>query len=174
MRDVRFATIVLAGLFSSGGAEAFDGAKYETLTVETIRELISGSVPQMPATLARLQASMAIGIEACEERAKTHPEDAALLRKAIADAPRMVTISAEALEGEWGDEGTAGDSVKRPLKDLDNAGVTRGYLDLLVHPARTYDFILAYAKTKDRTTLDEGKGELLEALEHLKKVSAAQ
>ena len=157
----------------SQGAAALEGARYESLTKETIQELVAGKVPNTQATFARLDQAMQIGIAGCKEYIAKHPEDAKLLDKVIAEAPGMTTMTAEELEEAWGDEGKAGDSVGRPLKNIDNNGVTRGFLDIVVHPARAHDLIVEFDKTHDVHALEEAKGELVEALGHLKVASTA-
>jgi hypothetical protein len=84
----------------------------------------------------------------------------------------MTTVTAEALEESWGDEGNAGDSVGKPLKDVPNDGALRAFVDLVVHPARATDFIQAFDTNHNKKALEEAKGELLEVLEHLKKATS--
>ncbi len=159
-------------LFSNAAA-ALESAQYEKLATQTIQELVGGKVADASATFARLDQAMQIGIAGCKEYIAKHPEDAALLGKVIAEAPNMTKMTADELEEAWGDEGKAGDSVGRPLKNIDNNGVTRGFLDIVVHPARAHDLIVEFGKTHDAHALEEAKGELVEALGHLKVASAA-
>lgn len=173
MRKLFLFTALAALPVCSQGAAALEGARYESLTKETIQELVAGKIASPDATLARLKQAMEIGIAGCKEYIAKHPEDAALISKVIADAPGMTKMSAEALEEAWGDDGMAGDSVGRPLKSVDNNGVTRGFLDIVVHPARAYDLVVEFGKSHDVHALEEAKGELVESLEHLKRASTA-
>lgn len=173
MRKLALFAGIAAMPFFSHGATAFEVSRYEALTKETIQELVAGKIANPDATLARLKQAMEIGITGCKEYIAKHPEDAPILSKVIIEAPGMTKMTAEQLEEAWGDDGTAGDSVGRPLKTVDNNGVTRGFMDLVVHPARAYDLVVEFGKSHDVHALEEAKGELVESLEHLKRASTA-
>lgn len=117
-------------------SQAMDAASYRTLTSETIKELVSGDVKDVPATIARLEKAMELGIAGCKEHAAASPNDAKLMDLVVAQAPAMKAMKAEALEESWGDEGTAGDAISVPLKSIDQFSATRNYVDVVVHPAR--------------------------------------
>jgi hypothetical protein len=156
----------------SHGASAMDAASYEALTKDTVKELVAGKFPDVAASLARLEKAMTLGMEACEEFAKASPADAALMAHAVKSAPGMKAMKPEELENQWGDEGVAGDAIGKPLKAIDQFSMARNYLDLVVHPARAYDYIVSWKASGDKQDLEQAKGELIEVLEHLKKIKA--
>ncbi|WP_406856654.1 hypothetical protein ABEG18_03195 [Alsobacter sp. KACC 23698] len=169
------ARLTLSSLFAillTHGASAMDAVGYESLTKDTVKELVAGSFPDVAKSLSRLEKAMTLGIEACEEYAKANPADAVLIAHAVKATPGMKAMKPDELEAQWGDEGVAGDAIGRPLKDMDQFSMTRNYIDLIVHPARAYDYIVSWKASGDKQELEQAKGELIEVLEHLKKIKA--
>jgi hypothetical protein len=153
-------------------ASAADLAGYSKLVTETLQSFISGKVDNIPALVAKQDAAIEIGIAACTEHAATHPDVAKLLQLVIASVPKMKTMSAEKLEDVWGDEGTGGDEIGMPLSKIGQFGEVRNFLDLIVHPARARAYLTEFQASKSKSAIDEAKAELVEVLEHVKKIEA--
>lgn len=152
--------------FLAMSVEAADIAGYKALISESIKEIDSGSISDLSASIARQEKAMELGLEMTKEHAKKHPEDAKLMDLVVASAPAMKSESAEDIEAKWGDEGTAADAIGKPLKSLGQFSLARSALDVVVHPARVMAFLKDYGKTKSKTALADAKGELVEVLHH--------
>lgn len=176
MSKILYAAWIGAGVFLllAAPVHAADFATYKSLVNETIKEIDSGDLKDPQATLARQEKAIAIGIEACKERAKADPKDAKLMDLVVASAAGLKTLTAEEIEEKWGDEGTAGDAAGVPLKSLQQFSVARSTLDLVIHPARVHAFLRDYAKTKNKLELQDAKGELVEVLHHAEVVEKAK
>jgi hypothetical protein len=153
-------------------ANAMDTATYKGLVKDSIQEILSGDIKDMPASLDRFQKEMQIGIEGCKEFAAKEPKYAPLMKLVVDSAEKMKSMKAEEIEEAWGDEGNAADKIGLPLKQLDQFATARNYLDAVVHPARAYAFFKDYSVTKDKQDLEEAKGELVEVLQHAAKIEA--
>ena len=173
MRNLSALRVFAASVFVVTGpsfADAADLAGYSKIVSESVQTFISGKVEDVKGLIAKQDAAIEIGIAACKEYAAKKPEAAKLLNHVIASVPKMKQMSAEQLEQAWGDEGNAGDEIGAPLSKLDQFSMVRNHLDLVVHPARARAFLMEYASTKSRGVIDEAKAELVEVLEHAKKI----
>lgn len=155
-------------------AHAMDFKTYNALTNDAIKELVTGKIADVDATLKRYETLMELGAEGVKERAKATPEDAKLMDLVLVSMPAMKQMKPEQLEEAWGDEGSAGDAIGRPLKTIDQFAQTRNYLDSVVHQARAYTFVKQWSTSHDPQALAEAKGELVEVLEHVRKIEAAK
>lgn len=166
--------LAAAILFTPLSAMAFDVDAYKAVTTESIRELLTGTIADPAASLARQEKLMAMGIEASKEYAKDNPAEAKIMDLLAASAEGMKAMTPDQLEAKWGDTGDAGDAVGLPLKSLDQFSRARNHIDVVVHPARAYTFIKAWQTSKDKQDLAEAKGELNEVLEHSEKLRKAK
>ncbi|WP_298376533.1 hypothetical protein [Azospirillum sp.] len=166
--------LAAAILFTPLSAMAFDVDGYKAVVTESVRELLTGTISDPAASLARQEKLIALGVEACKENAKDVPADAKIMELVIASAEGMKGLTPDQLEAKWGDAGDAGDAIGVPLKSLDQFSKTRNYIDLVVHPARAYSFIKAWQSSKNKQALVEAKGELTEVLEHSEKLRKAK
>ncbi len=166
--------LAAAILFTPLSAMAFDVDAYKATVTESVRELLTGTIADPAASLARQDKLIAMGVEACKENAKENPADAKIMELVIASAEGMKAMTPDQLEAKWGDSGDAGDAVGVPLKSLDQFSKTRNYIDVVVHPARAYTFIKDWQTSKSKQALAEAKGELGEVLEHSEKLRKAK
>jgi hypothetical protein len=173
LQHLAIAALTLASLaLPPTWARAMDIATYKSLVEETLKELVSGKIADVDATIRRQENLMEIGKAGCTEYAGKEPKFAKLMQSAVAGADAMKSMSPDDLEAAWGDEGSRGDAVGIPLKSLDQFSKARSYLDTVVHPATAYIWLKQYKTKKDKQALERAKGELKEVLEHLKKITA--
>ena len=168
----RLLVSALALTASMSCANAMNISAYNGLVKESIQEIITGNIKDLNASLDRLQKEMQIGIEGCREFAAADAKFAPLMKLVVESAEKMKTMKPDEIEAAWGDEGTAADQIGMPLKSLDQFAIARNYLDSIVHPARAFAFFKAYGVSKDKQTLEEAKGELVEVLQHVAKIEA--
>ena len=161
------ALAILCGL--SVPAYAADYDTYKKLTKESIADLSAG-VPDPDAFIAKESQLMEIGIAAAKEHAAAYPDDAKIMDVLVSSAPAMKIMSPQQLEDAWGDKGTAGDAIGLHLKDMEQFSLVHDHIDAVVHPARAAAFVRGYKSNKDKSALQEAKGELVEVLVHIKKI----
>ena len=161
--------LVIALAFAAP-AHAFDTPGYTARVNGMIGELEKQTLPDAKATLARLDEMIALGVGAAREYAVRAPKFAALMQGAIADTGTMKASSDAELEDKWGESGSGGDAAGVALKSLGQFDETRAYLELMIAPATTYIMVNKWQSAKRARWLDQGKDEMTELLEHLKKV----
>jgi hypothetical protein len=166
------AVAVLALALPPSWARAMDVSSYKSLVDETLKELVSGKIADIDATLHRQEKLIEIGKAGCTEFAGIEPKYAKLMALVVASADGMKAMLPDDLEAAWGDEGSGGDTLGVPLKSLDQFSKTRSYIDTVVHPATAFLWLQQYKTKKDKQALERAKGELKEVLEHLKKITA--
>jgi len=159
-------------LFAATPASAFNLQTYRAQAEKTLAELNAKRLPDPDATLARLDEMMAMGIDGIKEYAAKQPKYARLMNAAATDAPAMKQMTDVQLEDKWREKGTAGDAVGVPLKTLNDMGVQRAYLELVVGPAHQYIFIKQYQATKKARWLEEARDEAVELIKHLQSLSS--
>jgi hypothetical protein len=151
--------VVLVDLSS---AWAFDQSGYRSRADATLAELNAKRVPDVIATLARLDEMIAIGSVGMKEFAARQPKYAKLIDAALADALAMKNMTDAQLEEKWGEKGYGGDAVGIPLKSLDEASVARTYLELIIAPAEQYIYINRWQSVKKPRLLEQARDEAVE------------
>src|SRR5262249_895893 len=150
---------------------AFDKDGFKSRLDATLADLQADPLANPDATLARLDEMIAIGVAGMKEYGGSRPEMAKLMDAAIADAPNMKGMTDEEIEETGGETGSAGDATGVALKDLDQFGPERAYLELAVGPAHCYLLIKKWQSTQKARWLDQAKDQMTELQEHLQKVS---
>jgi hypothetical protein len=164
---------ILLLLAASGTAAAFDREGYKVRAEATLAELNAKRISDIKGTLARLDEMMTIGIGAIQEYAGKEPKYAKLMNAAIADVPSMKGMTDVQLEEKWGEKGTGGDAVGIRLQNLDEAGIERAYLELVVGPAHQYVFIKRWQTTNKSRLLEQARDEAVELLKHFEAIPAS-
>jgi hypothetical protein len=162
-----FFLILVAG---SPDAWAFDRDAYKSRAELTLAELSAKRLADSKATLARLDEMIAIGSVGMKEYGARQPKYAKLMDAAIADSQAMKGMTDVELEEKWGEKGTGGDAVGIPLKSLEDFGVERAYLELVVGPAHQYIFVKKWESAKKARWLEQARDEAVELLKHLESI----
>lgn len=169
----KLASLISVFLMLSAGqsnAWAFDREGYKSRAEATLAELNAKRLKDPNATLARLDEMIALGIVGMKEYGAKHPKYAKLMDAAVADSEAMKTMTDVQIEEKWGENGTAGDAVGVPLKSLEEFGVERAYLELVVSPAHQYLFVKKWISAQRARWLDQARDEDVELLKHLASV----
>jgi hypothetical protein len=162
-------------VFSAGTAHAFniqprepsDYASYRNLVMQVIGEIDSGSIKDVAMASARQDVMIGLGVNIARDHADIVPDDKKIIELIIAEIDSFKPMTADQIDARWGDTGTAGDSMGRPMRDLPQFSATHSALDVIFHPARVRSYFKDYEKTQAQTDLLDSRGELMEALHHL-------
>jgi hypothetical protein len=161
--------VCMAGLaLASSPVFAFDRAGYAARVEATLKEAQSGSIADPKATLARLDELTAIGMTAAKEFGAKSPKWAKLMDQLVADAPSFNKKTGVEINDKWGEEGTVGDAIGIPFKDISQFGEERAYMELVVSPNVSYELVKKWEKTKKASELKELVDENNELTDHLK------
>ena len=163
--------LVMAVLLMSvcGSSLAIDKVKFTQIVNDTIKIVLSGSVTDVDALLAKQQELVDIGAQGCLDYAATHPDDAAFLQAIVDQKDVMSKLSLDDIEEQWHDYGYLKSKGFDPDKYEHFAPVI-SLMDTVVHPATAIIALNLYKNEKDADHLEQVKDELSEVLEHLKYV----
>ena len=147
----------------SAEADAEDWRYFETMATTTINAVKKGDLKDIDRLLVLQERLMELGIKACQNYARLHPEDAGMFELVIDNAENMKFLSMKEIKNQW--------HAKRFLlshgvavEKLHQNSLTGSLLDTVVHPATAYVVLREYRHTGDVKLLRQVDAELSEAI----------
>ncbi|MGA1823622.1 MAG: hypothetical protein ACMUIP_03085 [bacterium] len=167
-----FLVMFLLGFAAGAKAQTihqFDVAIYKEIARQTVGNIIKGTV-NADEMIANMEKLLALGKEGCAEHmneAETPPVEAKLMKLALENAEKMISLSLEQIEEKW-HEGGFPKSNGIDIEKFDHFSEVMSHYDSLVHPATAIICLKEYKTTKNNDLLEQVKDELAEVIEHLK------
>ena len=147
----------------TSNAFAADWRHFERMATTTIDAIKNGDPKDIDELIILQERLIDLGVEACRNYARQHPEDAEMFELAVNNAESMKLLSLKEIKNQW--------HAKRFLlghgiavDKLHQNSLTGSLLDTIVHPATAYIALREYRHTKDSSLLRQVDTELSEAI----------
>lgn len=150
-------------LINSANVHAEDWRYFQSMAATTIDAVKKGHLKNIDHLLVLQERLMELGIQACKNYGRQHPEDAVMFELVVDNAENMKFLSMKEIKTQW--------HAKRFLlshgvavEKLHQNSLTGSLLDTVVHPATAYIALREYRHTKDAELLRQVDIELSEAI----------
>lgn len=161
--------ILLISLLFTLESLADEWNNFRSIANSTIATVRNGAIKDIEKLLKMQQQLIQLGIEACLDYAKIHPEDTAIMEVVIQNADVMKTLTLQQIENQWHSKQALLDKGINPKK-LDHNSLTGNLIDTVIHPATAYIALDKFKKTGDKKLLERVDQELSELLFHLDQI----